>query len=436
MRKYQQLALLLISCFSIGVLLMYKSENNRLKYVLKYVNFFGRSDAAILRRLEKNATKEDLTLPALSKPLPVFQLIGESFHAYSAFWKRNELVARGEAHILVVGKKGAVVDFRCTLIYDGGARSVQGKFRFQRDANESIAEDKSTTFTNYNFYCLVNRDFGKPEYVSLMDTTASLKTQMKLRLRYLKPSNKNTESNLLARLPATICVDLVTYNMSSNNNNLLQFFLYHQALGVEHFLVYNYDQLPEKVISVLERTSMHLYALPFNFPFVQANGTVTRIRQLILTDCLLRNSNYAALTMLLTPNEFFYPSVRIVGDQSQLSFYRQLRHYTTEISRFQMATFSVCIDTNRKLLIDNTHYDPELKPPHKMFFYRLDQQSSQLLALTQAQSVELPLSSAFVHRYVHCQHVGEDGLHDWRNGVREDFMEHINALRNEVDVLI
>lgn len=89
MRKYQQLALLLISVFSVVVLLMYKSENNRLKYVLKYVNFFGRNDAAVLRRLQNGTGSEaELRLPksAFSKPLPVWQLIGDSFHAYSAYW--------------------------------------------------------------------------------------------------------------------------------------------------------------------------------------------------------------------------------------------------------------------------------------------------------------------------------------------------------------
>lgn len=89
MRKYQQLALLLISCFSVGILMMYKTENNRLKYVLKYVNFFGRNDAAVLRRLQNGTENEDghqLLKTAFSKPLPVWQLIGDSFHAYSAYW--------------------------------------------------------------------------------------------------------------------------------------------------------------------------------------------------------------------------------------------------------------------------------------------------------------------------------------------------------------
>ncbi|XP_062129543.1 uncharacterized protein LOC133841209 [Drosophila sulfurigaster albostrigata] len=449
MRKYQQLALLLISCFSIGVLMMYKSENNRLKYVLKYVNFFGRNDAAVLRRLQNGTGIEDedhLIKSAFSKPLPVWQLIGDSFHAYSAYWKRNELVAGGEAHVIVVGIKGAVVDFRCS--FDVGGRSVQGKFRFQRDATEGVVDNNDATFTYYNFFCQVSRNFGEPEYVAFSDTRSTTKRQVKLRLRYVKPANANTNSNAVAkttikphahvRLPATMCVDLVSFNMSSpfgrNADAMLQFFLFHQALGVEHFLVYNYDELPEKVVRLLERTNLHLYGLPFNFPFQQTNTTTARIRQLMLTDCLLRNVNYAAFTMLLAPNEIVYPNARFASDTNR-ALQQQLRHYATETSRFELATFAVCFDERKKLLIDNVQYDPEVKPPHATLLYRLELPPAQLLLPT-ATSVELPLSSGFAHRYVDCQHVGKDGLHDWRNGVREDLMSHINTLRSEVDLLI
>ncbi|KAH8416182.1 hypothetical protein KR222_010109 [Zaprionus bogoriensis] len=452
MRKYQQLALLLISCFSVGILLMYKSENNRLKYVLKYVNFFGRNDAAVLRRLHNGTDSEAeqlLSKSAFSKPLPVWQLIGDSFHAYSAYWKRNELVAGGEAHVIVVGRRGAVVDFRCNFDV-GGGRSVQGKFRFQRDATEGHIDDKNSTFTYYNFFCQVSRNFGHPEYVAFSDTTSSTKRQVKLRLRHVKPTT-TAEAGAKSvpaatsippaqlRLPATICVDLVSFNMSSqfarSADAMLQFFLFHQALGVDHFLVYNYDELPDQVLRLLERTKLQLHGLPFNFPFQQTNLTTARIRQLILSDCLLRNVNYAGFTTLLTPNEMLYPHGRFAGDTRQRSLQQQLRHYSAETSRFAFATFGVCYDQRKKLLIDNVQYDPELKAPYKLFLYRLELPPAQLLLPT-ATSVELPLSSGFAHRYVDCQHVGADGLHDWRSGVREDLMEHINVLRNEVDPLI
>ncbi|KAH8275606.1 hypothetical protein KR026_011372 [Drosophila bipectinata] len=438
MRKYQQLVLLVISCLSVGILLMYKTENNRLKYVLKYVNFFGRNDAAVLRRLE-NGTKDDLPQAAMWRPLPVWQMIGDSFHAYSAFWMRNELVAGGEAHVLVVGKKGAVVDFRCSLDLLNG-RSVQGKFRFQRDSSEPTVDDKFSNFTSYHFFCQVSRDFGQPGSVSFTDIT-STKSPVKLRLRNLKPTTQKKESKVStnpSRLPATICVDLVGFNTTSrfarNENAMLQFFLFHQALGIDHFLVYNYDDLSEEVIRVLDRTNIHLYGLPFNFPFRQTNGTVSRIRQLILNDCLLRNVNHAGFTLLLQPNEVFYPNSRFAADGTKGSVQQQLRHFASETTRFELATMAVCYGENEKFLPDNSQYDPERRAPYKMLLNRLELPPSQLLASTG--EVELSLSTAFVHRYVDCDHVGRDGLHDWRNGVRQDFMEHINGLRNEVHLLI
>ncbi|XP_017002363.3 uncharacterized protein [Drosophila takahashii] len=431
MRKYQQLVLLVISCLSVGILLMYRTENSRLKSVLKYVNFFGRNDAAVLRRLE-NGTKEDGPEAVLWRPLPVWQMIGDSFHAYSAYWMRNELVAGGEAHVLVVGKKGAVVDFRCTLDLLGG-RSVQGKFRFQRDSIESLVDDKSSNFTSYHFFCQVSRDFGQPVSVSFTDITTT-KSPVRLRLRNLKPVGKKVSS----RLPATICVDLVGFNATSkfarNENALLQFFLFHQSIGIEHFLVYNYDELPEEVIHLLDRTNLKLYGLPFNFPFRQGNGTIARIHQLLLTDCMLRNVNHASFTLLLRPNELFFPNSRFSADQAKGSLQQQLRHFSSETTRFELATMSVCYDERKKLLPDNVQYDPERRAAYKSLLNRLELPPAQLLASTA--EVELSLSSGFVHRYVDCDHVGSDGLHDWRNAVREDFMEHINVLRNEVDLLI
>ncbi|XP_034651808.1 uncharacterized protein LOC117890834 [Drosophila subobscura] len=435
MRKYQQLVLLLISCLSVGILLMYKTENNRLKYVLKYVNFFGRSDVAVLRRLE-NGTKEDLPQVALWRPMPVWQVIGDSFHAYSAYWMRKELVAGGEAHVLVVGKQGAVVDFRCSLAF-GGTRTVQGKFRFQLDGK---VNDLSTNFTSYHFFCQVSRDFGQPESVSFTDIT-SIKSPVKLRLHHLKRASGNTDvkaATVPARLPATVCVDLVGFNMTSrfgrSENALIQFFLIHKALGIEHFLVYNFDELPENIIRVLDRTNIHLYGLPFNFPFQQSNETARRVREIIHTDCLLRNVNQASFTILLQPNEVFYPNSRFAAERSQSSLQQQLRHFSADTARFELATFSVCFDEEKKLLLDNIQYDPERKASYKMLLQRLELPPTQLLANTA--HVELSLSTGLAHRYVDCSNVGADGLHDWRNGVRADFMEHINTLRNEVDLLI
>lgn len=102
MRKYQQLCLVAISLISIIILLMYRSENSRLKYVLEVVNFFGRTDNAIIRL--ENTTKIFIQNYDLANPSPVWTRIGTDFHVFSSFWTNNTLKAGGlEAVSLVVG---------------------------------------------------------------------------------------------------------------------------------------------------------------------------------------------------------------------------------------------------------------------------------------------------------------------------------------------
>jgi len=61
----------------------------------------------------------------------------------------------------------------------------------------------------------------------------------------------------------------------------------------------------------------------------------------------------------LTPNEVVYPNARFASDTSH-PLQQQLRHFSTETSRFELATFAVCFDDRKKLLIDNIQYDPEV----------------------------------------------------------------------------
>ncbi|KAI9582581.1 hypothetical protein GQX74_011798 [Glossina fuscipes] len=146
MHKYQQLLLLIISCISVGILLMNKTENNRLKDVLHVINFFGRKDAASpLRQYQQ-----------------LISLSGQHFHTYAAYWKRYELVGGGEAVIIVVGRRGAILNFKCSVNYEANKLS-KGKFRFQRLTKEE--KEGLSEYTRYRFYCGIAKDFGRPKSV-------------------------------------------------------------------------------------------------------------------------------------------------------------------------------------------------------------------------------------------------------------------------------
>ena len=94
MRKYQQLLLVIISLISVCILLMYRSENSKLKYVLEYVNFFGRSDSVDLMVLRSGGGEDNQHV--YDDPLPMWTRLGDDFHGYSSFWRKNEFAAGGE----------------------------------------------------------------------------------------------------------------------------------------------------------------------------------------------------------------------------------------------------------------------------------------------------------------------------------------------------
>lgn len=98
MRKYQQLILIIVSIISVSVLIAYRSENERLQHVLSVVNFFGQRDISLVKieNFSNFTYKFDY-------PLPTWSYLGNEFHAYSAFWKKNDLVAGGEAIALAIG---------------------------------------------------------------------------------------------------------------------------------------------------------------------------------------------------------------------------------------------------------------------------------------------------------------------------------------------
>ncbi|XP_061400727.1 uncharacterized protein LOC133336447 [Musca vetustissima] len=427
MRKYQQLLLLIISCISVGVLLMYKSENNHLKDVLEVINFFGhRSD--VLKKVESNATY----IRDFEYPLAVWQALGTHFHGYSAYWRRNELVSGGDAVAIVVGRKGAVLNFKCYLNF-GGPTNIQGKFRFQRiDKN---GEDDNSEFTRYYFYCKVTRDFGTPKSVVFNEPSANNKNGYAMKLRMVKVADKGMQK--LAVHHMTVCLDFYNkeefYNMTTlekQPQELLEFFIHHYILGVEDFIVYSGDDIPYSLRPILQRFNVRVHLLPFNFPFSSSNSS-ERIRDVIEMDCLLRNINRASHSVLLNANEFFYPNTHLDDEKSVL---RSIRDFDSSVTHFGLKTFAICKDQRHKYLIENTLYDPEVKT-HRLSLYR-PQDNTNAVSVEEAKREELPMSKAFVHRYMNCLHVGKDGLHDWRNSLREDFMQHLERLREEIKLLI
>lgn len=110
MRKYQQLALVLISVISVGILIVYRSENERLNNVLNVINFFGQRDLSLVKieNFQNFSYRFDY-------PLPAWTSLGNDVHGYSSFWKKNDLKAGGEVISIVVASPHSSVSFQVCL---------------------------------------------------------------------------------------------------------------------------------------------------------------------------------------------------------------------------------------------------------------------------------------------------------------------------------
>uniref|UniRef100_A0A1B0CXA0 Putative conserved secreted protein n=1 Tax=Lutzomyia longipalpis TaxID=7200 RepID=A0A1B0CXA0_LUTLO len=382
MRKYQQLALVIISLISVAVLIMYRNENSKLRYILEVVNFFGRSDAAALVRIENSTAFSHLTAD-FSTPLPMWTRLGSEFHAYAAFWHKNTFTAGGEVVTIVVGLRQAIVNFRCQLQFPGRITLLTGKFEFTREEQTDADGD----FLAYRFLCKVTRDFGTPENVAFINATS--KTEHFLPIRSARNTTLTHKSSLVA------CVDMVSSTLGGSSGkslhipdvDILQYFIHHQIVGIDEFIVYDRYHITNHIQELLYRHGIKISILPYNFPFTEA--TEAQNRPFLEMDCLLRARNEAKYAFLTTITEYFYPEISL--KRSKILF--KTLAASTDVFRFDVTTKTVCTEDGVRILAENHLYDPNAKTQHPFLIYRIDQR-----ALDSPRMQDLDPHVAIVHR--------------------------------------
>lgn len=420
MRKYQQLCLIVISLLSVVILLIYRSENNRLKYVLEVVNFFGRSDASTLVRLnETDDPKFDF-----ANPLPVWQRIGKGFFAYSAHWRKYNLMPGGEVTTLVVGLTHAIVSFKCDLKYSNGTLQ-RGKFGFTRETSTTKVEpsDLSETFIFYRFICKVPNDLQVPN--SIQFTDVNYKSKHHLQLREMNPKK------IPHKLTLTACLSLVKEPMEGTKqsepfvqeNHLLEYFFHHHLIGIDEFLVYDAGYLNPHLIEMLTKHQIRFSIFPFNFPFSTDN--YKSIRQIIKTDCLMRTKHFSTYTMLTEPNEFLYTKMNFQLPAGPL---KTLKQFLPQHHRFDLETNVVCISPNHATLIENRFYTDD-NEAEKFSLYHSDYKSD-----ISPKTVLTKKYDLFVHRYTNfCATELHD---DWRVTVGKELLQYIDFVNDKVKTML
>lgn len=421
MRKYQQLCLVIISLISIIILILYRNENSRLKYVLEVVNFFGRNDVVILEHLD-NQTKA--TNYYLSDPSPIWQRIGNDFHIYSSFWDNNILIPGGEVISVVVGLEQSVVSFKCDLEYSSGSLYT-GKFVFVREEVQSnilLSKNVNEKFIIYKFFCKINRNFGIPKYIHFTDAKSKAVHITKIR---------NLNNMAKQHLNLGICLDLITsnnidnsYNRTAflNNLNLLQYFYHYNIIGLNEFIVYdNFGIINEQLKEILRNNRINIHSFPFNFPYEITDDLV--IKKILEIDCLMRNRHLSRYTILTQPNQYLYPNTNLRSPQS---FLKTLKMYEIEEKRFEIIIKKICIDYHNKILSDNLFSNNATKKYNVDYFYIFKPE----FTTDESKSIILDQDQVFVNEYIECKN--KSALNKWRSILNKNNLNFIDVIGKEL----
>lgn len=429
MRKYTQLSLVIITVISVIVLLMYRSEYRQLKYVLDVVNFVGRKDEIALVRLENQTNFYHHSNYEFNEPLPVWQRIGNGFHAYSSFWRRpNKLVEGGEVITIVAGLKHSVVSFACESVY-ADSQTQKGQFRYTpvvvAPQNESIEQE----FLIYKFICKIPKDAGKPWMIRFTDLNT--KTAHNVAVRDLED---NKAKDLLT---FTVCVDLLPKNEPhppQDDFNLLQFFIHHHLIGIEEFLIYDFHKMSASVQRLLFLNGIRLNVFPFNFPFEMSSPEV--MRTFIEMDCLLRTSNAVKYTTIVSTNDYIYTNGNIGSTPQPLLQMLKNRVFEDEM-KFQLATNEICSQKNRKILSDNLIIESENQAEMPVYLYRTNAifkrgKLDTVIGMSSNKYTRLNRELVFGNHYKTCArnktNPKSNNLIEWRSKLSDEFRKFVDQL--------
>lgn len=408
MKKYYQLALVIVSLVSVVTLLFYRHEYNRLRYVLEVLNFFGKPGGQ-----QSGSTSDDCItgnsshgkkLLSFAETMPTWQRVGNTHFVYSAYWELSDEGRRAKAVSVELGDN--VPNFGCSFWFEDSDASVQGTFSFSKiavkEAVNVVSGDKNKPrIVGYYLLCRAKDVTNVPYGVTFYKSDDEVPSRAFIPVYY-------TSENLPLSNSTAICIT-ASLTPDLPKSTVAEFFGYHQLVGVRTYVVYN-GGLPSKVLSFLHGTSMReglgldVSVLPWNFP-VASPQTEAVARMVMEKDCLLRTMGKVHSVAVLTWEEYIVPRYHHMLS-SMLDDFDSGRKAT---SRFEIPRMTFCVEfpddekaePASPLVVRKTRYRKVGNGESPFYMYRphlILSNNRELASTTQHVSQR----TAAVHRYAHC----------------------------------
>ncbi|PSN50974.1 hypothetical protein C0J52_07627 [Blattella germanica] len=405
MRKYYQLALVIISCVSVVTLLFYRHEYNRLRYVLEVLNFFGKpgvqqNSFSTNDCIISNATLQSKNFVNFAEPIPTWQRLSSTHFVYSAFWEVVD--GDGKVKAISVDYGDTVPTFGCNFWLEDRSGPVAGRFSFSRiETKETVNDVTKAKISGYYLTCRAKDIVNVPYGVTFYKTDDIVPSKAYIPVYHASETQTPTNST-------AICIT-ASPGPGLMKSTIAEFLSYHQLVGVSNYIIYD-GGLPNTVLSVLRGTAVReglglgVSILPWNFPFsAQQAETIAKI--VMETDCLHRTAGKVHNVAALTWEEYIVPKYHHLL-ASMLDDFDSGRKTT---ARFEIPTIKFCTeypDDDRAepgspLVFRKTRYSNAGNNERPFYFYRphLMSASNRDLALT---TQRVSQGIAAVHRYTSC----------------------------------
>ncbi|MCL4117881.1 UNVERIFIED_CONTAM: hypothetical protein GTU68_023564 [Idotea baltica] len=299
MRKYQQLALALVSVISLMAFLFYKHEYDRLRYTLEYLEMFGSSPSDVGANPICGSSKyrRVYTTPSM------WTILSSDIVVYSSFWDEGNGLANPFIRTITLVKKSDKPpdELQCKILFEMNLKDVNAVCSLEHVKLRNHAQF-STEDSNIQIANLICKPEDKERNVPYL-------TQFKIGNQDWAPPVLIQESESWKSVANITCACVFSSTVPVSSLRLVEFISHHSILGVEKFVFFG------TILTPLVRKLLDKYGEESNIFYEEKSFTLPsgfslndeERRTIIERDCLYRHRDTHENILVLKMSEFLVP---------------------------------------------------------------------------------------------------------------------------------
>ncbi|KAK8731833.1 hypothetical protein OTU49_007291 [Cherax quadricarinatus] len=338
MRKYQQLALTIITIVSLVAFLFYKHEYERLRYTLEYLDTFGEapSKGEVIRPQCGYNTHHKVSTP----PTDWVQVTSD-LAVYSSFWDEQNGIGEPQIRTIAAVRKSTETpeDLSCLIWFESEDAPVPGtcsvEFASERAHGQTTVEEDIGVL-----YILCTADSKK-----LMLSKTPYMIQFKVGSSEPSQPVFIHESDSLKSVINKSAVCVLPVESPVATLKVIEFISFYNIIGVDKFSIYGL------VLTPLARKLLDKYSDEIGFEYEEKlfsssqNFKLTRpiVKRIIELDCIYRHKDTQENVLILDLDQYVMLELKATLQETLLALKGGNHHYR-DVAEFHLTTQKVCLD--------------------------------------------------------------------------------------------